>query len=205
MSISGWPSPGPAPRSALRRVGEERNGARSSWRCGLPHQSEIWGRQRGCATASKDLEGEPSPGRTGPLPTPARVRRSPDSAAEQGLEGGACRESGRPNTREATATVTWCGCRRGSSFEGYETDVAGKATIGSGSRLSGRFFESAATETQRTPGSAAGRNKPAKRPEEEAAEVVKNHEGGTSGGGWHPLRRSGVARLRGSGLRARCR
>jgi hypothetical protein len=132
MSIFGWRRP--ARHLAARFGVRVRNGTEPGSRGGAARRirASIWGRQRGCATASKDLEGEPSPGRTGPLPTPATARRSPDSIAEQGLEGGARRESGEPNTKEATATVTWCGCRRGSSFEGYETDVAGKAAIESG-------------------------------------------------------------------------
>jgi hypothetical protein len=48
------------------------------------------------------------------------------------------------------------------------------------------------TETRRTPGSAAGCNKPATSEAEEPIEVVKNHADGTGFRGWNPRnRRSG--------------
>jgi len=79
--------------------------------------------------------------------------------------------------------VTWCGCKRGSSFEGYETDVAGKATI-----LSGRGFRASVSREDddgnaTNPRIGSGMQQARERPEEEAAEVVRTHEGGTCGGG----------------------
>lgn len=114
-----------------------------------------------------------------------RQRREevPDSAAEQGLEGEARRESGGPNTREATATVTWCGCRRGSSFEGYETDVAGKSMIESGRCLRAPGIRVHIDRNATNPRIGSGAQQTRERPEEEAAEVVRTHEGGTCGGG----------------------
>jgi len=53
---------------------------------------------------------------------------------------------GRRTAGEATATVTWCGCRTRGFFEGYEQR---------------RGDAQNAQETRRTPGSAAGCNKPA--------------------------------------------
>jgi hypothetical protein len=55
-------------------------------------------------------------------------------------------------------------------------------------------------ETRRTPGSAAGCNKPASAPEEEAVEVVRNHEDGTCGEGG-PLGAEAGGNACGSGLR----
>jgi hypothetical protein len=85
----------------------------------------------------KDLEGERSPGRRGRLPVGNDRADATDSMTEQGLEADVPalwsiegrlwqrRRSEVPsgiggNGKGATATVTWCGCRRGESFEGCE-------------------------------------------------------------------------------------
>jgi hypothetical protein len=60
--------------------------------------------------------------------------------------------------------------------------------------------EAVSSETRRTPGSAAGCNKPASAPEEEAVEVVRNHEDGTCGEGG-PLGAEAGGNACGSGLR----
>jgi len=77
----------PAPRfgavSGAERSWEHRHDAACRAR------SVLWGRQRGCATASKDLGGERSPGRTGRSTHRKRSWNVTDSTAEQSLEGDA--------------------------------------------------------------------------------------------------------------------
>jgi hypothetical protein len=89
--------------------------------------------------------------------------------------------------------VTRCGYRRGSSFEGCEV------RRGEGDDRLGN--EAIASETRRTPGSAAGCNKPASALEEEAVEVVRNHEDGTYGEGGSLGVEAG-SNVGGSGLRS---
>jgi len=59
------------------------------------------------------------------------------------------------NDKKATTTVTWNGCRRGEFFEGCDSR-RGKWHLSAGG-----FVRTKAQETRRTPGSAAGCNKPA--------------------------------------------
>jgi len=59
------------------------------------------------------------------------------------------------NGKKATTTVTWNGCRRGEFFEGCDS------RRGKWHRSAGGFVRTKAQETRRTPGSAAGCNKPA--------------------------------------------
>jgi hypothetical protein len=102
-----------------------------------------------------------------------------DPTTEQRLEAEGARvirHARRANGKGATAAVTRCGCRRGMSFEGYRIHVA-RSVRASPEPL--RWSPGAVRETQRTPGSAAGCNKPANPGAEETAEVVRNHEGGT--------------------------
>jgi hypothetical protein len=147
------------------------------------------GRDLGGLVARKDLEGERSPGRTGRLPAGNGRVGVTDSMAEQRLEVdargpterkdrfwqrsrlGAPRRVGG-NGKEATATATWCGCRRGESFGGCEHRR--------GEGLFGR-------ETRRTPGLAAGCNKPAtserRKPSRwrETTRAERDFEGGSLG------------------------
>jgi len=108
---------------------------------------------------------------------PHKLRGVTDPTTEQGLEAAtSCtsRERHTPgngrvnpeaidrevNGKGATAAVTRCGCRRGVSFEGYEPRCGDHRT--DRSRLGDQpESERAMRETQRTPGSVAGCNKPA--------------------------------------------
>jgi hypothetical protein len=91
-----------------------------------------------------------------------------------GPDGGAKPRS-RENGKGATAAVTRCGCQRVEPSRGTNVRRGeGRDRLGN---------ESVGSETRRTPGSAAGCNKPASAPEEEAVEVVRNHEDGTCGEG----------------------
>jgi hypothetical protein len=91
-----------------------------------------------------------------------------------GPDGGAKPRS-RENGKGATAAVTRCGCQRVEPSRGTNVRRGeGRDRLGN---------ESVGSETRRTPGSAAGCNKPASAPEEEAVEVVRNHEDGTRGEG----------------------
>jgi hypothetical protein len=100
------------------------------------------GRERGAPVRGRDLEGEPSPGRIGPRHTGngavgSRTRRRSKASKSRAvgvdvhgwltgngrLHGASV--SRRRNGKGATATVTWCGCRRGTSFEGYRTTLRG--------------------------------------------------------------------------------
>jgi hypothetical protein len=71
--------------------------------------------------------------------------------------------------------VTRYGCQRGVSFEGCETRC-GKSPL---RRPCFGRPDANGPETQRTPGSAAGCNKPATPKAEKTVEVVQNHEDGT--------------------------
>jgi hypothetical protein len=126
-----WPG-----RRKLLRCGTERLQRRSffGFNGGCREESE---KARVPSSLEKDLEGERSPGRIGRSPAGNGWRSVTDLTAEQGLEadapvrqtstgrfwqrsrsGEASRAGG--NGKGATATVTWCGCRRGESFEGCE-------------------------------------------------------------------------------------
>jgi hypothetical protein len=107
----------------------------------------------GCARCSHRVR----VGRRGGL-----LRRT--GASIHGVASAALDDSGG-NGKGATATVTWCGFRRGEPFEGFEE----------------RRGEGPRPETRRTPGSAAGCNRPASRCAEQAVEVVRNHVDGTCG------------------------
>ena len=135
------------------------------------------------------------------MPHWQRCEHATDSQAEQSLEVGVqsadarrrehlatgfpeARRRVRRNGKGATAVVTRCGCRRGEFFEGYET----RRGKGGAPAHRKRWGGAGAIETRRTPGSAAGCNKPATpRPErfgakvraEKAVEAVRNREDGT--------------------------
>jgi len=63
------------------------------------------------------------------------------------------------NGKGETATVTWYGCRRGDSFEGYEPRCGDRRKTRCPGKPGLRRLKT--RETQRTPGSAAGCNRPA--------------------------------------------
>jgi hypothetical protein len=150
------------------------------------------GQDTGGPVVRKDLEGERSPGRAGRLPAGNGGVDVTDSMMEQGLEADAPvrrsaegrlwqrRRSEVPsgtggNGKGATATVTWCGCRRGESFEGCE-DRRGERCWTPGN----------ATNPRTGSGMQQARDLRA----EETVEVVRNHEGGTGFRGWLPRDRS---------------
>jgi hypothetical protein len=108
-----------------------------------------------------------------------------------GPDGGAKPRS-RENGKGATAAVTRCGCQRVEPSRGTNVRRGeGRDRLGN---------ESIGPETRRTPGSAAGCNKPASALEEEAVEVVRNHEDGTRGEGGSLGAEAG-GNVCGSGLR----
>ena len=151
-------------------------------------------------SCGKDLEEEPSPGRSGsPRSAMAEEHTRPDDGArprsrpsrsshpdERGTGNGTAGSEAviRANGKGATAAVTRNGCRRGV-LRGARILRCGEASPITGLRI-GRDE----AETRRTPGPAAGCNKPATPGAEEAAEVVRNHKGGTGLRGWNPRGRS---------------
>jgi len=90
--------------------------------------------------------------------------------------------SRRTAGRQATA-VTRHALSTGISSKG-DPSVAGTCRIHLAKN------QGTGTETRRTPGSAAGCNKPATDEAEETIEVVRNHEDGTGLRGWSPRGRS---------------
>jgi hypothetical protein len=87
-------------------------------------------------------------------PEPIGRRRSP---VRPGCASGRARLVNIANHRRATATVTWCGCRRGDSSRGTNVRRGECARPEAPVRPESRRR----IETRRTPGSAAGCNKPA--------------------------------------------
>jgi len=65
------------------------------------------------------------------------------------------------NGKGATATVTWCGCSRGDFFEGCEERREDRLGTPTSFRFGRDSLGTRDRETRRTPGPAAGCNKPA--------------------------------------------
>jgi hypothetical protein len=87
-----------------------------------------------------------------------------------------------PNAKGATATVTWCGFRRGESSKGSRC-VAGAAPPepkGPGPTLG-------ASRNATNPTAGSGMQQARRACAEQAVEVVRNHEDGTRWSGWSPL------------------
>jgi hypothetical protein len=94
------------------------------------------------------------------------------------------------NGKGATATVTWCGCRRGESFEGCEKSARG------------RHLPRNATNPRTGSGMQQARDLRA----EETVEVVQNHEDGTGFRGMAPSEpKHGPQGACGSGRSVACR
>jgi len=152
-------------------------------------------------SSAKDLEEKQSPGRSGsrtpatagdrhqtlrrskaskptlPVLPPRQSRSQQWNRPRRGGDRGRTARGQRPQ-RCGTAVI-------GDSFEGYGSCTAGK-------RLNALVFDQASSaETRRTPGSAAGCNKPATRSAEETVAVVRNHEGGTGLRRWNLRGRRG--------------
>jgi hypothetical protein len=125
-SVVRGPSPGSLRRDARWPGGFGRRLEQASARSGAVRSST-----RMAATSplpsGRTLKGERSPGRTG------AGGRATDGM-RTGPDGGAKPRS-RRNGRGATAAVTRCGYQRGTSFEGYESNVAGKAATVSNGHL----------------------------------------------------------------------
>jgi hypothetical protein len=138
----------------------------------------------------EDLEGEESPGRRGrTVPATELTRYGPVRGATP-----RSRNPGKPgrNGRTASVAATRHGCGRGVSFEGCAR--CGEILLRPDSSSGGTR-----TETQRTPGSAAGCNKPANLEREQAVGAVRNREDGTRRTGpaaRFPMRDSGNGVLR---------
>jgi hypothetical protein len=185
--------------------------------CSLGNISDVWreaeppdssgavDEARDASVARKDLEGERSPGRRGRLAIGNDRVGVTDSKTEQGHEADArvgWSIEGRiwqrkrfevpsaigENGKAATATVTWCGFLRGESFEGCEDRRGEGVGTPDGSQIRlvvGR--EPGSRETRRTPGLAAGCNKPAtserRKPSRwcETTRTERDFEGGSLG------------------------
>jgi hypothetical protein len=117
-----------------------------------------------------------------------RVARARGRGGRPGNGPRAVGAGARRNARRAAGRGDAARLRPRELLRGVER-VAGNANVGTGGSF-GIRVEPAEQETRRTPGSAAGCNKPATSLAEEAVEVVRNHEDGTGRRGWSPRRRS---------------
>jgi hypothetical protein len=111
----------------------------------------------------------------------------------------------RANVREATATVTWCGCRRGRSFEGYESRRGEGDSFGSVCGPHGSRERGGGTGNAMNPRIGSGMQQA-----REPSGGVNRRGGARPRGrnmrrGWLPRRRSRAERPCGSGLRRPCR
>lgn len=128
------------------------------------------------ALSKEGLEGEQSPRKD-------RVFNIGNDVQHHGLFDGGTPGS-RKNGKQVTAAVTQCGCRGGEFFEGCDSRCGNPLAS---TLLHARMecadlrvgFGERARETQRTPGSAVGCNKPTTGKAAEAIEVVQNHKDGT--------------------------
>ena len=95
------------------------------------------------------------------------------------------------NGKGATATVTWCGCGRGESFEGCENRRGEGIGTPDGTWIRpGVAREPDLSRNATNPRTGSGMQQARDLRAEEAVEVVRNHEDGTGFRGWLPRNRS---------------
>jgi len=184
-------------------------------------RSVLWGRQRGCATASKGLEGETKPRKDRAFGNRQREQNATDSTAEQSLEGDA--RGGCPVRRGAgnggsSSHGGSCGPtsgrqrprRRGAAAAEEDPSrgvkvVAGKADFGSVYGPHGRCERGGGAGNAMNPRIGSGMQQAREPSGGENRRGGAIPRGRNMRRGWLPRRRSRAARRCGSGLRRPCR